>query len=70
MISRVIAAWRTRFMLSVSEEIKSPAFFEAASIAVMRAPCSDAIDSSRARKICVSTRRGSKRLKISAGGCS
>ena len=34
-------------MLSVSEEIKSPAFLEAASIAVIRAPCSEATDSSR-----------------------
>src|SRR5882672_9784025 len=70
MISLVMAAWRMRFMFRVSEEIKSPAFFEAASIAVIRAPCSEATDSSRARKICVSTKRGSKRLKISAGGCS
>src|SRR6185436_16063739 len=45
MISLVIAAWRTRFMLSVSESISSRAFLEAESIAVMRAPCSEAIDS-------------------------
>ena len=70
MISFVIAAWRTRFMFSVSESISSLAFLEAESIAVMRAPCSEATDSSNARKICVSTRRGSNRLKISAGGCS
>lgn len=49
MISRVIAAWRTRFMFSVSEDIRSPALFVAASMAVMRAPCSEAIDSSSAR---------------------
>ena len=46
-ISLVMAAWRTRFMFRVSEEIKSPAFFEAASIAVIRAPCSEATDSRR-----------------------
>jgi len=51
MISLVMAAWRTRFMLSVNEEIKSPAFFEAASIAVIRAPCSEATDSSRAENL-------------------
>ena len=40
------------------------------SIAVMRAPCSEAIDSSSARNICVSTSRGRRRLKISEGDCS
>src|SRR5438876_11414334 len=64
MISRVMAACRTRFIFKVNEEIRSPAFLEAASIAVMRAPCSEAIDSSKARKICVSTKRGNKRVKI------
>ena len=49
MISRVMLAWRMRFMLSVSVWISSPAFFEAESIAVMRAPCSDATDSRSAR---------------------
>ena len=33
----------------------SPAFSEALRIAVMRAPCSDAVDSSSARKIEIST---------------
>ena len=46
MISFVIAAWRMRFMLSVSVSISSPAFFDAESIAVIREPCSDATDSS------------------------
>ena len=50
MISFVIAAWRMRFMLSVKLSISSLAFFDAESIAVMRAPCSDATDSSNARK--------------------
>ena len=48
MISVVIEAWRTRFMVSVSESISSPAFLVALSIAVMRAACSAATDSSRA----------------------
>ena len=48
-ISCVISAWRARFMLSVSVSISSPAFFEALRIAVMRAPCSEAVDSSSAR---------------------
>ena len=48
-ISWVISAWRARFMLSVSESMSSPAFFEALRIAVIRAPCSDAVDSSSAR---------------------
>ncbi len=49
MISRVMDAWRMRFMLSVNDWISSPAFFDAESIAVMRAPCSLATDSSSAR---------------------
>jgi hypothetical protein len=48
-ISFVIAAWRIRFMFNVNEPISSPAFFDAASIAVIREPCSDAIDSKIAR---------------------
>ena len=58
MISFVIAAWRTRFIFKVKLSINSLAFFEAESIAVMRAPCSEATDSSSARKICVSINRG------------
>ena len=49
MISRVMAAWRTRFKWSVRESIKSEALFVAASIAVIRAASSAACDSSRAR---------------------
>ena len=36
MISRVILAWRTRFMSSVNLSITSLAFFEAESMAVIR----------------------------------
>ena len=48
-ISCVISAWRARFISSVSRSISSPAFFDAFRIAVIRAPCSDADDSSSAR---------------------
>ncbi len=50
MISFVIAACRTRFILSVSVSISSLAFFEAESIAVIRAPCSEATDSKQRAK--------------------
>src|SRR5690606_16985101 len=43
--SGVIAAWRGRLYCSVSEPIMSPAFYVAESMAVMRAPSSEAIDS-------------------------
>ena len=49
MISCVISAWRARFISSVRSVMISPAFSEALRIAVMRAPCSDAVDSSSAR---------------------
>ena len=49
MISLVMLAWRTRFMYSVSLSIMSPALEVAASMAVMRAACSAAADSSSAR---------------------
>jgi hypothetical protein len=45
MISLVMAAWRTRFIFSVSESIISEALFVAESIAVIRAACSAATDS-------------------------
>src|ERR1035437_2906085 len=45
MISLVMAAWRTRFMCSVSASIISEALLVAESIAVMRAACSAATDS-------------------------
>jgi hypothetical protein len=45
----VISAWRARFIASVRLSISSPAFFDALRIAVIRAPCSDAADSSSAR---------------------
>ena len=48
-ISCVISACRARFIASVMLSISSPADFDALRIAVMRAPCSDAADSSSAR---------------------
>ena len=48
-ISCVISACRARFIASRSVSISSPAFFEALRMAVIRAPCSDAADSSSAR---------------------
>src|SRR5258706_80538 len=70
MISFVIAACLTLFMCSVRPSITSPAFFVAASIAVMRAACSAAQDSSMLRNTCVSTYRGSKRSSNCCSGCS
>ena len=69
-ISLVIAAWRARFMVSVSESITSLALLVAESIAVMRAACSAATDSSIAWKSCMTTYRGSMSWKISSAGCS
>lgn len=48
-ISWVISACRARFIASVSESMSSPAAFDAFRIAVIRAPCSEAADSRRAR---------------------
>ena len=48
-ISCVISAWRTRFISSVRSSIMSCAFSAALRIAVIRAPCSEAADSSSAR---------------------
>ena len=69
MISRVIPACRTLFMLRVSRSTISRAFLVALSIAVIRAACSAADDSSTARatasasaRSCTSTsRRRSRR---------
>ena len=47
-ISLVMAAWRTRLRVSVSESITSLALLVAESIAVIRAACSAATDSSSA----------------------
>src|SRR5450755_864723 len=47
-ISLVIAAWRTRLRVNVSESITSLALLVAESIAVMRAACSAATDSNSA----------------------
>ena len=55
MISWVISAWRARFISRVRSSIRSFAFSDALRIAVMRAPCSEAVDSSSARKIEIST---------------
>ena len=49
MISLVMLAWRTRFIYKVSLSIISAALEVAASMAVMRAACSAAADSSSAR---------------------
>ena len=49
MISCVISAWRSRFICRVRSLMRSDAFSDALRIAVMRAPCSDAVDSSSAR---------------------
>ena len=49
MISCVISAWRSRFICKVRSSMMSFAFSDALRIAVMRAPCSDAVDSSSAR---------------------
>ena len=48
-ISWVISAWRARFISSVRSSINVLAFSDALRIAVIRAPCSDAVDSSSAR---------------------
>jgi hypothetical protein len=47
MISLVIAAWRTRLYVRVRRSMTSFAFLVAASIAVIRAACSEADDSRR-----------------------
>src|SRR5204862_6501818 len=47
-ISCVISDWRTRFISNVRLPIMSCAFSAALRIAVIRAPCSEAADSSRA----------------------
>jgi len=49
MISCVMSAWRSRLSCSVRSSMISDAFSEALRMAVMRAPCSDAVDSSSAR---------------------
>ena len=49
--SLVMAAWRARFISSVSRSIMSRALLVALSIAVIRAPCSLAIDSRKLRWI-------------------
>ena len=66
----MIFAWRARFMASVSESIMSVALFVAESMAVMRAACSAATDSSSARKIWMLTYFGSSDRNNSSGDCS
>src|SRR5262245_41756585 len=68
--SFVIIAWRVRLYCNVSRSITSPAFRVAESIAVMRAPCSEAAFSRSARKICTDTLRGSSSARISASSGS
>src|SRR6266478_5694252 len=64
--SLVIDAWRARLYWSESRPIISLALLVAESIAVIRAPCSDASDSSSARQICIASCRGI-RCSSSAG---
>src|SRR5712671_1398111 len=68
--SLVIIAWRLRLYCNVRRSITSPALRVAESIALMRAPCSDAAFSRRARKICTDTLRGSRSARISASSGS
>src|SRR5207249_1368901 len=56
--SLVMAAWRARLYSRESRPMISVAFLVAESIAVMRAPCSLASDSSSARHICTASWRG------------
>ena len=70
MISRVIAAWRTLFMYSVNCSIMSAELRVAASIAVIRAACSAAADSSSARNTCTSTWLGIRCVNSSSGAGS
>ena len=69
-ISFVIFAWRARFIISVSESIISLALLVAASMAVMRAACSAATDSSSARKIWMPMYFGKIPWNSCWGGCS
>ena len=55
MISCVISAWRWRLAARVRSSISSAALSDALRMALMRAPCSDAVDSSSALKIDIST---------------
>ena len=48
MISWVISAWRCRLAARVRSSMSSPALSDALRMALMRAPCSDAVDSSSA----------------------
>ena len=59
--SRVIEAWRARFICNVNEPIIFAALLVAESMAVMRAPCSLAVASNSARCTATSVIRG-KRL--------
>ena len=70
MISWVISAWRTLFISRVRSSIMSFAFSCALRIAVMRAPCSDAVDSSSALKMVISMKSGMRRPRISPGSGS
>src|SRR5512143_3997957 len=63
MSSFVTAAWRARLYWRGSIEIISSAFFVADSMALMRAPCSEAADSRRARHTCIARWRGTRSLR-------
>src|SRR5215208_2368648 len=68
--SLVIMAWRVRLYLSVCSRIISPALRVALSMAVMRAPCSDAAFSSKARNTCTAMLRGSRSVRMSSSSGS
>src|SRR5690606_12572072 len=56
--SLVMYAWRARLYCSVYLAMSSPEFLVAFSMATIRAACSEATDSSRARQTCISRCRG------------
>src|SRR5262249_33521083 len=62
--SLVIFSWRALLYWIVRTLMMSLAFFVAASMAVMRAPCSLAADSISARQTCMRTWRGSRSPRI------
>src|SRR5262249_15890137 len=68
--SLVIIAWRVRLYMSVCLRIISPALRVALSIALMRAPCSDAAFSNNARNTCTDRLRGSNSTRISSSSGS
>src|SRR5262245_60431729 len=64
--SLVIIAWRERLYCKVCFLIISPALREALSIALIRAPCSEAAFSRRARNNWIAILRGRSEARISS----